>query len=293
MKARTLLLSLLVAVSFAGAADAPKAAKAAKAPARPSEHPWGPWVEPDFPFFSSVLDARREGLGRDNLTPRGLVLKLPNDCWACFDTDLLRVSAVWRGPGVTDKALAPGSYHDPSRKTPGGQFPAPQPDGKLWLGAALIPGWQTGAQVSLTDPRSPAPSPEEVGRGPLPEAQGRFRSVQLHGTEAVLEYTVADATVREWWTASLREGHAVVERHVTVSPAKQDLWLVIGNRMNGPAQEVEAGVAVTGGAQLASHDDLWLAKVPAHAAESAFCVTLCDERTRSPACNSRRARSRR
>ncbi|NBV49346.1 MAG: hypothetical protein EBR95_10015, partial [Verrucomicrobia bacterium] len=79
--------------------------------------PWGPWVEADFPFFSSILDARREGTGKNNLTPRGLIIKLPHDMWACFDTDLLRVSAIWRGKGVSDKALAPGSYHDPSRKT--------------------------------------------------------------------------------------------------------------------------------------------------------------------------------
>ena len=77
--------------------------------------PWGTWVETDFPFFSSILDARREGAGKDNLTPRGLIIKLPHDTWACFDTDLLRVSAIWRGKGVSDKALAPGSYHDPSR----------------------------------------------------------------------------------------------------------------------------------------------------------------------------------
>ena len=31
--------------------------------------PWGPWVEADFPFFSSILDARREGAGKNNLTP--------------------------------------------------------------------------------------------------------------------------------------------------------------------------------------------------------------------------------
>ena len=29
--------------------------------------PWGPWVEADFPFFSSILDARREGTGKNNL----------------------------------------------------------------------------------------------------------------------------------------------------------------------------------------------------------------------------------
>src|SRR5580765_6752929 len=56
---------------------------------------WGAFVETNFPFFSSVLDTRELGdeLPPDKLTPRGIILNLGNGCWACFDTDLLRVSA--------------------------------------------------------------------------------------------------------------------------------------------------------------------------------------------------------
>jgi mono/diheme cytochrome c family protein len=239
--------------------------------------PWGTWVEADFPFFSSVLDARREGTGKDNLTPRGLIIKLPHDTWACFDTDLLRVAAIWRGKGVSDKALAPGSYHDPSRKTLGGQFPAPQPEGKLWLGHAIIPGWQLGAKVDRTDPRSPAPSPQEVGRGPLPTKLGRFQSVELVGKDVVLTYRVADATIRELWKTSEHDGQIVVERHLSVSAHAKDLLLVVGTRRQGPSQELETGVTVTGPAELAHDDDFFAVKVPADAAPAAICVTLCDE----------------
>ena len=37
-----------------------------------------PWVEPDFPFYSSVLDARNAGvaLPKTNLSPRAIVLNL-------------------------------------------------------------------------------------------------------------------------------------------------------------------------------------------------------------------------
>ncbi|HRP06640.1 MAG TPA: hypothetical protein PLV87_17130, partial [Opitutaceae bacterium] len=95
-----------------------KSGKAAQAIA--ATDPWAEWVERDFPFFSSVLNAREAGpeFPKDNLVPRGLIFPLAHDCWACFDTDLLRIAAVWRGKGVTPMALAPGSYHDPSRKTP-------------------------------------------------------------------------------------------------------------------------------------------------------------------------------
>ena len=253
------------------------AAEPTKKTAQFEPQPWGTWVEADFPFFSSVLDARRDGVGKNNLTPRGLIIKLPHDTWACFDTDLLRVSAVWRGKGVSDKALAPGSYHDPSRKTLGGQFPAPQPEGKLWLGHAIVPGWQLGATVDQTDPRSPAPSPTEVGRGPIPTSLGQFQSVELVGQDVVLTYRVADATIRELWKTSAHDGQIVVERHLAVSAHAKDLLLVVGARQQGPSQELETGVTVSGPAELAPDDEFFAVKIPANRAASAICVSLCDE----------------
>ena len=270
-----LILTLLLGALSLSAAEPKK--KTAQKKDVYAPQPWGDWVEADFPFFSSILDARREGAGKDNLTPRGLIIKLPNDCWACFDTDLLRVAAVWRGKGVSDKALAPGSYHDPSRKTLGGQFPAPQPEGKLWLGHAIVPGWQLGATVDRTDPRSPAPSPEEVGRGPLPSSLGQFQSVELVGKDVVLTYRVADATIRELWKTSEHDGQIVIERHLSLSPHAKDLLLVVGTRHQGPSQELETGVTISGPAELAHDDDFFAVKVPANAAPAALCVALCDE----------------
>ena len=60
------------------------------------DEPWAPWVEPNFPYFSSTLDLRPQDPQAIpwNITPRGLILNLGDDCWACFDTDLLRVSAI-------------------------------------------------------------------------------------------------------------------------------------------------------------------------------------------------------
>ncbi len=264
-----LILPLLFSASV-------QAADPAKKPTYPPQ-PWAAWVEPDFPFYSSVLDARREGVGAHNLTPRGLILKLGHDCWACFDTDLLRVSAVWRGKGMTDKELAQGSYLDAGRKTPGGQFPAPEPDGKLWLGNGIFPGWQSGDRVSLDDPREPAPSKEEVGRGPVSESIGRFKAVRLVKGGVVLEYSASGAEVREFWQASEHDARAVVERHLSVSPSTKSLMLVVGAKMNGPSQEIEAGVTVTGAAELQHDDTLWIVRVPAHEKAVSFCVSLCDE----------------
>lgn len=236
-----------------GAAEAPKAApkkaEARKAdarkarPAPAAESPLAAWVEPDFPFFSSVLDARKAGpaFPADNLSPRALVLNLGGEVWAAFDPDLLRVTAVWRGAGVTPTALAPGSYHDISKKTPGGQTGLPQPEGKVWLATGLYPGWQAGEATELTDPREPAPTAAEPGRGPLPEALGRFEAVRLTGGTAVLEFTVGGTRVAEWYSRSGDAAAPTVERAVEVGAATRPLRLVLGAK--APAAKLALGVA--------------------------------------------------
>lgn len=190
---------------------------------------WGPWLEEDAPFFSSVLDARRAGasLPTDNLSPRALVLPAGDGRWLAFDPDLLRVAAVWSGKGVTPKALAPGSYHQPDKKTPGGQTALPEPDGRVTLANGIYPGWQVGERPVFEDPRSPAPSPEEVGRGPISPELGRFSAVRLTRDGAVLEYEVAGTAVQEWVTGLPNRSDAVVRRF-EVGPTSRALWLVVG-----------------------------------------------------------------
>ncbi|MFA6545198.1 MAG: cytochrome c [Limisphaerales bacterium] len=265
----------LAALAFSLAATTLNGAAAKKGkPAAPS--PWAGWVEPDFPFFSSILDARAagEGFPTNNLTPRGLVLNLGRECWVCFDTDLLRVAAIWRGKAVTADALAQKSYHESGGKTPGGQFPAPRPDGKVWLANGIHPGWQSGVRPSSTDPREPAPSPQEVGRGPLPEEMGRFKAVRLAGDGVVLEYTAGGANVSEWMTLSVAGSQPVVERHFRVEPSAKPLLLILGTKAaGGVSLGVPKGKRV---AELAQENSLWIVRVPAHKSAVGFCVTFTE-----------------
>ena len=246
---------------------------------QPSTVTWADWVEPDFPFFSSVLDAGRAGVlfPARNLTPRGLVLNLGRDYWIGFDTDLLRVAAIWQGKGVTPRALAPGSYLEPDRKTPGGQSPLPEPNGTVWAANGIYPGWQGGAdRPTLDDPREPAPTVAEVGRGPLPESLGKFKAVRLAGKGVVLEYTVRGVTVREWMRTSDGPTPAIV-RSIRLDPAGEPLWLMLGYaqkgafavcRGNGETPVLEP---LTAGADLGP---VWTLKVPAHAAPVDVCVAI-------------------
>ncbi len=233
-----------------------------------------PWVEPHFPFFSSVLDLRKAGgeFPGTNLSPRGIVLNLGQDCWACFDPDLLRVTAIWNGPGVSAKALAPGSYHDDGRKTPSGQTRLPESEGKVWLANGIYPGWQTGERLSLADPRTPAPSPEEVGRGPIADSAGRFEAVRLVGSGARLEYTVGQTGVREWWAASAAPDGPLIERHVEVGPSLQPLILVLGYKSPDETFTLEYPAGAERAAEIIQENSVWTVRLPAHAESIAFAV---------------------
>ncbi len=222
MNFRTLAAFLVLAT--------PLIAQKADKAATPS--PWGDFVEKDFPFFSSVLDCRDlgEGFPKDNLTPRGLILNLGHNLWACFDTDLLRIACIWEGeegkPPVTPEALAPGSYHVAGQKTKDGQDFLPKPVGKVWLANGIYPGFQNSEDPTLSDPRSAGPSKVEVGKGPIPTAQ--FIAVVPERTGATLIYSVAGAFVREHIFAIEEAGVAMVIRDLRIRPTSRPINVALG-----------------------------------------------------------------
>ncbi len=194
------------------------------------DDPFAPWVEEDFPFFSSVLDLRHldpESVPH-NITPRGIVLNLGDGQWACFDTELLRFSAIWQGDGVTPVALAPVSYQHGSIKTRGGQEVLPRPAGDSWVLNGVYPGWQRGPTFTTADPRPPQPTQIEPGRGPLPLEEGSLRAIRGHGRDVVFEYVVAGSTIEERVRCSREDGRSVVTRHFRLAPCPHDRWLVLG-----------------------------------------------------------------
>lgn len=229
---------------------------------------WAEFVETNFPFFSSVLDARAlgNGLPSDNLTPRGLILNLGNECWACFDTDLLRMSAIWIGQGVSPVSMSQGSYHTAGIKAPEGQKKLPQIVGLPWLVNGIYPGWEVGERFSLTDPRAPGPDKEEVGRGPMSPSAGQFKAIRLTHRGACLEYEVAGTRVTEWVEARVDDGEHVVQRSFRLEQARQPLWLIIGQ---GPLNGAKFKMALTADQidgkpvveQLDEPDGLLLARV--------------------------------
>jgi mono/diheme cytochrome c family protein len=164
---------------------------------------WAPFVEPDFPFFSSVLDARKATPDgpTNNLTPRGLILNVGGDVHVCFDVDLLRIAAVWKGPGVTSMSMAQGSYGNENwgKKATEGQGLLPKIIGEPLLLNSLLSGCG-GEKPLAKDPRPTGPDATENGRGPLPSDLGEFKAINFGTNGLELEYTWRGANVRERFT---------------------------------------------------------------------------------------------
>jgi mono/diheme cytochrome c family protein len=218
MNPRTLLrtLPLFLALLSAVAAEKPT--------------PWADFVEPEFPFFSSVVDGR--GFGPDwpenNITPRALVLNLGHDCWAALDTDLLRVSALWHGGPLSAVSMSQVSYQTVGDKTPEGQNKLPKPLGVPWLANGIYPGWQTGDSAALTDPREPGPDPKEVGRGALADA--KFKAIRVLKNGVILEYEIDGNSIQERMESRVVDGEPVVQRSFRLARVTKPLLLVVGQR---------------------------------------------------------------
>jgi cytochrome c2 len=239
--------------------------------------PWAPWVEASFPFFSSTLDLRDYSPGAVpwNITPRGIILNIGHDCWACFDTDNLRVSAVWTGKGVTAEALAPLSYQNRPLKTLGGQGKLPKPDGSVLLVNGVYPGWQIGDKVSFNDPREPQPSVEEPGRGPISPEVAQFKAIRLNGNAAVLEYVVDGARVKECFTTSKREQGDDICQNFSIAPDSHPVSLVVGHKPpqagNEPVNVYKSGASE---ASLAEENGTWVVHVAPHKEAIQFTIAV-------------------
>jgi cytochrome c2 len=211
---------------------------------------WAPWLEKDFPFFSSVLDARRIGGSspKNNLVPRSLVLNLGQDLWAAYDTDLLRLALVWKSKDgnlpVTEESMSTISYLHATRKVDKGQKDIPKPVGDSILANGIHEGWKllgtSGDPLVFTDPRTPGPTKEEVGKGPLPENQAKLLGVRFpKGSDVSLHLEVHGTKVVE--TLALREenGSNRLVRTFELGAHEQDFAVALST-VAGATPQVEA-----------------------------------------------------
>jgi mono/diheme cytochrome c family protein len=207
------------------------------------------FLDAEFPFLEATLDCRNLAPAgtAENLVPRGVIVPLGEDVFVCFDTELLRVAAVWQGGFVTPHGMAMYSYTEPFREIPGGLRLLSKPIGKIWASTGLYPGWSVEGSLLVHDPRPRGVDPEEVGRGPLPSAIGRWLGVEDAGDAAVLRYRVQGAEVSELFGLQRNDNGLSVVRRIEVRGAVHPLQVVINDFGDAP---VIAGQQLSAGAVL-------------------------------------------
>ena len=163
------------------------------------------------------------GAGKDNPVYKGLVISLDADrrTHVLFDTELLRVAAVWTG-GWLD--LGSRAYADDSNDY-------------SWIRGTVLartpvqPGWGLGDR--LEDPRRPKD-------GPLPRDWGRWKGLYRHGPRTVLAYSIGGCDVLDSFTLE----NGTVVRTLNVGASTSPLTLVAGEgwapgplvKVTGPAR---------------------------------------------------------
>ncbi len=198
------------------------------------------FVEPDFPFITTSVDARKlgEGFPNDNITPRCLAIKLGSDAYTCFDTDMLRWSVAWTGDFLPMVTMAQISYRDFHNKS----NEIPLIAGKPKIATGQYPGW-TGASPEFSDPRPPSPYPEAPKWGPLPQKVGRWNGLYLDGKEVVLNYTMYGTQILEAPGSIRAKDQTAFRRTFRIDDLKKSLSLVAAEVSNGVRSQIEENKA--------------------------------------------------
>lgn len=235
---RTALLVSLIAVC-----SLPRTASAAAA-----AH-YAEFLDATFPFLEATLDCRNLAPAgtAENLVPRGIIVPLGEDVYVCFDTELLRVAAVWQGGFVTPHGMAMYSYNEPFREIPGGQRLLSKPVGKIWASTGLYPGWSPEESPLFHDPRPRGVNEEELGRGPLAPSSGRWRGTTDAGEGAVLNYDAVGAQVSEFFHLQRGDHGLYVVRRMEVRGAEKPLRVVINDFGAAPlviGQQASVGLSL-------------------------------------------------
>jgi hypothetical protein len=148
--ASVIIVSLIAPpVSAAPKPTAPKPAKRKK---------WAPAgeLDQDFPYTTACVGA---SFPTGNKAYKGIAIKLGNDAYMCFDTDLLRMSAGWTGNYLNFVGVTFNGSH--------GDHPTIAGDQKF--GTKMLPG-VAEASGEFVDPRT-----EKFG--PVPERMGRWNGL--------------------------------------------------------------------------------------------------------------------
>ncbi|GHB85377.1 DUF6797 domain-containing protein [Persicitalea jodogahamensis] len=186
-----------------------------------------PFVEPDFPFISTSIDARKLGTGfpTDNQAARTLAIRLGDSAYVCFDTDLLRWSVAWTRKFMPMTLMHQVSYDDFSNKNNKLATIAGAPQ----IATGSYAGW---VALQGNPPTFAVPTPKNDWM-PLPAAEARWNGIYTHGDKVVLNYTVGQTKVMEMPGSLDFNGETAFVRTFKIGSSTDALGLVLAEVTNG------------------------------------------------------------
>ncbi len=157
-------------------------------------------LDQDFPFQNACIGAKFPG---KNVANKGIALKVGNDAYVCFDTDLLRLSAGWTGNYLNFDGVAFSGSH--------GSHPTIA--GEQKFGTKVLPGFADVTGV-FKDSR-----PEPFG--PVPASMGRWNGLYVNGDEVIFSYTALGNPILEYVSSLSAEGEVCFVRTFKMEKIKQ------------------------------------------------------------------------
>ena len=204
----------------------------------------------------------------NNIVQKGIAMRLDEGpggvsrgrAFAVYDTDTMRLAALWTGAGFIDwKGVAFDGSHNSHAHI----------RGQSVMVTANEPGWANPQTGSWHDQRI-------VGRdgkryGPLPRTWLRFVGRQQIGDQSILEYTVGDVTVREMPGLEDVYGTQVFTRRMEVAASDRDLWVRLApknDRLGIKTQSSGRPAAVR------SMDGWWVMRVPKGSVQGRYLIKM-------------------
>ncbi|MEX2215753.1 MAG: DUF6797 domain-containing protein [Phycisphaeraceae bacterium] len=139
-------------------------------------------------------------VAKGNTAYKGCVIKVGDNAYMCFDTELLRYAGAWTGGYINFKGVSYDGSH-------GGQ---PAPVGKLAFTTSHAPG-VASPQGKFEDPRQHKPY------GPLPREWAQYKGLYHHGDKVLLSYTVGDTAILEMPSFADNDGVGVFSRQIKLN----------------------------------------------------------------------------
>ncbi|MBX3239929.1 MAG: c-type cytochrome [Chitinophagaceae bacterium] len=182
----------------------------------------GDFVERDFPFYSTTLDARNLGdeYPKDNLVARGLMVQLGNNIYGCFDMDLLRWSLGFETGTLPVGQLSQVSYHDFFNKA----NEVPKIRGNVIFANGIYPGGSIN-QTIYEEVRSEDQCRSGFCWGAIPSSYGRWEGIYILGKQAILSYSIGSVSIHEIPGSILSGFGAIFTRTVTVDSSPYPVYL--------------------------------------------------------------------